>query len=50
MTNESRIQKLLRAAEIIRAQDEQETELDRLVAMSMQTGYQMGRLSAQATA
>ena len=50
MTNESRIQKLLRAAEIIRAQDEQETELDRLVAMSMQTGYQMGRLSAQETA
>lgn len=48
--SESRIKKLLRAAEIIRNQSEQETELDRLVAVSMQTGYQLGYLSAKATA
>ena len=48
--SESRLKKLLRAAEIIREQSEQETELDRLVAVSMQTGYQLGYLSAKATA
>ena len=42
----TRIEKLLRAVEIIKAQDEQETELDRLVAVSMQTGYELGRMSA----
>ena len=48
--SESRIKKLLRAAEIIRDQSEQETELDQLVAVSMQTGYQRGYLTAKATA
>lgn len=43
---QSRIEKLMRAVEIIKAQDEQETELDRLVAVSMQTGYELGRMSA----
>lgn len=43
--SEEKIQNILRAAEIIRAQDEQETELDRLVAVSMQTGYELGRLA-----
>ena len=47
---ETRIQKILRAAEIIKSQDEKETELDRLVAVSMQTGYQLGYLTAKATA
>ena len=48
--SESRIKKLLRAAEIIRDQSEQETGLDQLVAVSMQTGYQLGYLTAKATA
>lgn len=47
---ETRIQKLLRAAEIIKAEDEKEAELDSLVAVSMQTGYQLGKMSAKATA
>ena len=47
---ETRIQKLLRAAEIIKAEDEREAELDSLVAVSMQTGYQLGKMSATATA
>ena len=42
--------KTVRAAEIIRDQSEQETELDQLVAVSMQTGYQLGYLTAKATA
>ena len=46
--SESRIKKLLRAAEIIRDQSEQETELDQLVAVSMQTGYQLGKMSNKA--
>lgn len=45
--SESRIKKLLRAAEIIRDQSEQETELDKLVAVSMQTGYQLGYMTAK---
>ena len=45
---ETRIQKILRAAEIIKSQDEKETELDRLVAVSMQTGYQLGKMSNKA--
>lgn len=44
--SEKKIQSILRAAEIIRAQDEKETELDRLVAVSMQTGYELGRQTA----
>ncbi len=45
MTN--RMQQLLRAAKLILLQDDQETELDKLVAMSMQAGYEMGKLDAK---
>lgn len=44
---ESRTEKLLRACEIIKAQDEHQTEIDKLVAIAMQTGYEMGKLAAQ---
>lgn len=41
-----RMKKLLRAAEIIKLHDDKETELDKLVAASMQAGYELGRLAA----
>lgn len=44
---EERIRKLLRVCEIVKAQDEHETELDKLVAVAMQTGYEMGKLAAK---
>lgn len=44
---EERIRKLLHACEIVKAQDERETELDKLVAVAMQTGYEMGKLAAR---
>ena len=43
----ARIQKLLRASEIVRTMDERETELAKLVAAAMQTGYEMGKLAAK---
>lgn len=46
--SENKMSKLLRASEIIKQQDEKETELDNLVAISMQTGYELGRLTKQA--
>lgn len=42
-----RMQKLLKAAEIMLPQDEHEADLDKLVASSMQTGYELGRLAAE---
>lgn len=42
-----RMKKLLKAAEILLPQDEREAELDKLVAASMQTGYELGKLAAQ---
>lgn len=47
---ESRIEKLLRACEIVKKQDEKETELMTLVAQSMQVGYQLGRMERNAEA
>lgn len=47
--SEKRIETLLRAAEIVKQQDEPQTELDRLVAVSMQTGYELGRQAEKAT-
>ena len=41
-----RMQKLLKAAEILLPQSEHETELDKLVATSMQAGYELGKLAA----
>ena len=41
-----RMQKLLKAAEIILPQEDRQTELDKLVAASMQTGYELGKLEA----
>lgn len=43
----ARMQKLLRASEIVRTMDERETELAKLVAAAMQTGYEMGKLAAK---
>ena len=43
----SRKEKLLRAAEILLPQDDRETELDKLVAASMQAGYELGKLAGQ---
>ena len=42
-----RMQKLLKAAEIILPQEDRQTELDKLVAASMQTGYELGKLAAK---
>lgn len=42
-----RLKKLLVAAEIIKAKDESEVDLDKLVAASMQTGYELGKLAAK---
>lgn len=36
-------EKLLRASELIKAQNDQQTNLSNLVAMSMQTGYELGK-------
>ena len=47
---ESRIEKLLRACEIVKKQDEEETELMTAVARGMQLGYQLGRMEASAQA
>ena len=41
-----RMEKLLKAAEIIKAKDDKEIDLDQLVAASLQAGYALGRLSA----
>lgn len=43
----SRKEKLLRAAEILLPQDDRETELDKLVAASMQAGYELGKLAGK---
>lgn len=43
-----RMKKLLAAAEIIKAETDHEAELDKLVATSMQAGYELGRLAAAA--
>lgn len=45
--DKERMQKLLRASEIVRTMDERETELAKLVAAAMQTGYEMGKLAAK---
>lgn len=42
--SETRIEKLLRACEIVKQQDEKETELATLAARCMQAGYQLGRM------
>lgn len=47
MMDKERMQKLLRASEIVRTMDERETELAKLVAAAMQTGYEMGKLAAK---
>lgn len=39
-------EKLLRASELIKAQDSVKTDLSNLVALSMQTGYELGRNEA----
>lgn len=43
---ETRIAKLLKAATLIKARDDKQVEIDKLVALSMQTGYEMGKLAA----
>lgn len=47
---ESRIEKLLRACEIVKKQDEEETELMTAVARGMQLGYQLGKMDKNAEA
>lgn len=47
---ESRIEKLLRACEIVKQQDEEETELMTAVARGMQLGYQLGKMDRNAEA
>ena len=47
MMDTARMQKLLRASEIVRTMDERETELTKLVAAAMQAGYEMGKLAAK---
>lgn len=42
-----RMKKLLHAAEIILPQDDCDVDLAKLVAASMQTGYELGKLSAE---
>ena len=44
---ESRTEKLLRACEIIKAQDEHQTEIDKLIAEAMRFAYDMGKLAAK---
>lgn len=44
---QTRIEKLLRASEIVRAMDEREAEIARLVAMAMQTGYDIRRMGEE---
>lgn len=47
---ESRIEKLLRACEIVKQQDEEETELMTAVAHSMNLAYQIGKMDGKAEA
>lgn len=42
---DNKIKKLLRAAELLLPQSDRETELDKLVATSLQAGYELGKLS-----
>lgn len=42
--SEAKKEKLTRAAEIVNQLDDNETELAGLVALSMQTGYDLGRM------
>lgn len=42
MTDE-KVERLLRACEIVKKQDEKETELMMLAARCMQAGYELGR-------
>lgn len=46
--SESRMEKLLRACDIVKQQDEKEAELTSLVAVSMQAGYELGKLATDA--
>ena len=41
--SKERMDKLLRASDLIKSQDEKQAELDNLVALSMQTGYELGK-------
>lgn len=42
-----RKEKLKRVAEIIRPQDDREVDLSKLVATTLQAGYELGKLSAE---
>lgn len=44
---DKRIDKLVKLWSLIRDQDDGDAELDKLVALSMQTGYDLGRLTTQ---
>lgn len=35
--------KLLKASELVKGQDDKQTEISNLVALSMQTGYELGK-------
>lgn len=48
--SEDRMKKLLRAAEIIKTRNDEDTEIDNLVAISMMTGYQIGKMTATKSA
>lgn len=39
-------EKLLRACELVKAQNDQQTDISNLVALSMQTGYELGKQEA----
>ena len=43
---DGKIEKLLHACEIVKKQDERETELMTLAARCMQAGYELGRAEA----
>lgn len=45
MSKKERKEKILRACDLIKEQDEKETELTSIVAQSMQVGYEMGLMA-----
>lgn len=47
--NSDRKEKLLRASKIISKLDDRDTDLAKLVARAMQTGYDMGKLQQAAS-
>lgn len=44
---DNRINKLIKLWSLIRDQDDSDDDLDKLVAVSMQTGYDLAKLTAQ---